>query len=325
MSILIPTCNRPYFFEKALKSALNQTYTNIEVIICDNSSNPQTEQIVRRYQSKRSELSIRYVKNGSNIGPIANQRKCLKLATGSYINFLMDDDLLHPQKIEKMLPFLTNNKNIALVTSRRLVIDDSGSPVKLLPKKEPFRIRQRAKYHLNGKEISTMMLRDQVNYIGEPTTVLFRKADLTEPFGNYSGKQAYNNVDVASWLNLLTSKNAVYITQPLSFFRKHSEQISKSVPSHMACLCDWIDHILDAHRLGVFDNQAEFVQAMQQLRRPILHQIPKWNSSTGGIYQAILIEKLRQIIGAIERIKSLDSLTEEFKALLANLENGSVK
>src|SRR5690606_29230089 len=114
VSVLIPTYNRPHFFEKALKSVLKQTYPHLEIIICDNSDNQQTKQIVKKYQ-KLSNTQIKYVRNPKNIGPIANQQQCFTLSTGEYINYLMDDDLFHPQKIEKMLPYLVNDGGVALV------------------------------------------------------------------------------------------------------------------------------------------------------------------------------------------------------------------
>ena len=73
------------------------------------------------------------------------------------------------------------------------------------------------------------MITNQKNYIGEPTTVLFRKSDLTEPYGMFDQRRYLCNVDVASWLSLLSKGKAVYIAETLSYFRLHSnQQLNKS-------------------------------------------------------------------------------------------------
>ena len=60
VSILIPTYNKPEFFEQALCSALGQTYQNIEVIVCDNSTDGRTERLIQCYFP---DARLRYVRN----------------------------------------------------------------------------------------------------------------------------------------------------------------------------------------------------------------------------------------------------------------------
>ena len=70
VSILMPTRNRPVFFKKALESALAQTYDNIEIIICDNSDNDETKQVVEMYLPTYS--FIHYEKNETDLKYIGN-------------------------------------------------------------------------------------------------------------------------------------------------------------------------------------------------------------------------------------------------------------
>jgi len=227
VSILIPTCDRPHYLEQALKSALDQTYPRMEIVICDNSEDDASERMVKAYQSKRKGHKIRYFRNSENLGPIINQQKCLELSKGKYVNYLMDDDLFHPVKIEKMMHYFLKYKEVSLVTSQRRIIDGDGHPI-YVPPVGTFRKLYDKDTIVDGRKLSERMLRDRTNYIGEPTTVLFRKKDLTEPFGVLSGQQIYFGVDLASWLNLLTRGKAVYMVQPLSYLRYHSQQLSKN-------------------------------------------------------------------------------------------------
>lgn len=235
VSILLPTYNRPHFFIQAFMSAINQTYENIEIIICDNSEETATEKLVEilvpHYQTP-----IRYFHNPKNIGHIANLRKCFDLAEGTYINYLMDDDLLHPQKIEKMMHYFLTQENLSLVTSSRLTIDEKGcqSP----PIRDAKKIFEQDTV-IDGRRLAAMILRLRLNYVGEPTTVLFKKECLDEPFGIYAGREAIFAFDIPTWFSLLEKGKAVYISEPLSYFRIHGAQLGKTPASSENIRKDW--------------------------------------------------------------------------------------
>ena len=238
VSILIPTRNRPEFFEKALQSALNQTYQNTEIIICDNSDNNKTGNIVKKYRARLGGSKIRYERNKQNIGPIANQHKCFDLSKGEYINYLMDDDVFHPVKIERMMHYFLNYRGITLVTSRRRVIDVHGKLLNVPKKYKTFKLLYSKDTIVDGFELGNRLLRDNTNYIGEPTTVLFRKKDLDEPLGMMNGRQALFAVDFVSWLNLLSKGKAVYITKTLSYLRYHPDQLSQNAGARFLSILD---------------------------------------------------------------------------------------
>lgn len=222
VSILIPTYNRPKMLLQALQSALNQSYPNIEIIIGDNSDNDLTW---RNLAPHLNNPKIKYFRNEINLGPVRNQQKCLEASTGEYVNYLMDDDLFHPQKIEKMMNYFLGHKDITLVTSHKLTIDKNNRVFQIY--QVPFTPLFSQDTILDGISFGNMMLRDRINYIGAPTMVLFRKKDLDEPFGVFAGIQAENNVDVATWLNLLAKGKAVYMAEPLSYFRVHRKQLTQ--------------------------------------------------------------------------------------------------
>ena len=104
VSILIPTYNRPHYFQLALKSALAQTYPNIEIIIGDDSTDNLTEELVRQSYLPMYK-NIIYIRNSPSLGQFQNDLFLFERATGDYINYLMDDDLLHPDKIQQMMSF----------------------------------------------------------------------------------------------------------------------------------------------------------------------------------------------------------------------------
>ncbi len=108
VSILIPTYNRPYYLKLALDSALAQTYSNIEIIIGDDSTNAETETLLRQHYLPNYN-NIIYIRNQSTLGQFHNDLMLLEYARGNYINFLMDDDLFHPHKIQRMMHYFSQD------------------------------------------------------------------------------------------------------------------------------------------------------------------------------------------------------------------------
>lgn len=237
VSILIPTYNRPLYFKQALISAITQTYPNIEIIICDDSTNDITQKIALRYV-KKFPHRVKYYRNQTNIGGKLNFQLAFQKATGMYVNYLMDDDVFHHHKIEKMMRYFLSDytNSIKLVTSYRQPIDAEG---KHLPDFSFTKKRFDVDTIMKGIDAGNSILLDG-NWIGEPTTVLFRKKDLVEPFGQFCGAQYFSAVDMASWFSLLLNGNLVYIADTLSYLRMHPSNVGKTTNMRINALYDWI-------------------------------------------------------------------------------------
>jgi len=128
VSILIPTWNRGFCIEKAINSALNQTWENIEIIISDNNSSDNTEYLVNILKTKHD--NIIYHKNSENIGAINNWKKCFNLASGEFIKILWSDDWLESNTIEKLIDPMLKDKNIAFTICRAELHDTNHKFVK---------------------------------------------------------------------------------------------------------------------------------------------------------------------------------------------------
>ena len=106
VSIIIPTYNRPDYLQRAVESSLKQTYRNIEVIVIDDHSDYDVSQLINRFQDKRLKL----FRNEINKGSVYSRNRGLGLSSGHYINFLDDDDVLLPEKIELQLKKFLNSQ-----------------------------------------------------------------------------------------------------------------------------------------------------------------------------------------------------------------------
>jgi glycosyltransferase involved in cell wall biosynthesis len=213
VSILIPTYNYSHHIDEAIQSALHQTYTNFEIVIVDDSSTDNTDEVVEKYLSDNR---IRYYKNPVNLGLVQNFNKCLGYAKGEYIKFLLADDKFEPTLLEKFVPILDQYPNVSLVTSNR---DTFGT-------KNKKRIMPLTGLQ-EGKKVIFESLRDKNgNWIGEPTTVMFRRSDLR--IGNFNPAY-YCLVDWDMWLRLLSVGDCFIVPETLSYFRVHSNQASQKI------------------------------------------------------------------------------------------------
>ncbi|XXM72458.1 glycosyltransferase family 2 protein [Lysinibacillus sphaericus] len=258
VSILIPAYNRPATLKTAVESALKQTYPNIEVIICDDSSDTRVQEMVS--SCFRSVENLRYYKNEKNLF-LENWHKLFVLASGEYVNYLMDDDILRENKIEKMMYFFQEFQDMKLVTSYRQTIDENGEWRAPLYATE--RLFQETRV-MSGKVFADMALSRCLNIIGEPTTVLFKKEDMKEKFGFFAGKQYSLLNDMATWLNLLSEGRAAYIPEPLSFFRIHAGQNNNVLgPSAFS---EWLDLLIASREKGFLSTDELYKRGLMNYR-----------------------------------------------------------
>lgn len=101
VSGIIPTHNRSQMVVHAIESMLNQTHSNIEVIVVDDGSSDDTEQVVSAYQNQYD--NVTYLKHDIPQGACAARNLGIQHAKGEFIAGLDDDDIWMPDRIEKML------------------------------------------------------------------------------------------------------------------------------------------------------------------------------------------------------------------------------
>lgn len=124
VSIGLPVYNGADFIDKAIDSLLAQTFTDFELIICDNASTDNTDQICRAYASKDSR--IRYYRNPRNLGAPMNYNRTVKLAKGKYFKWAAADDVHAPEYLEKCVQVLDNDPSVVLCHSKMTRIDETG-------------------------------------------------------------------------------------------------------------------------------------------------------------------------------------------------------
>jgi Glycosyl transferase family 2 len=221
VSILIAAWN-PRYFEKALRSALAQSYRNIEIVVCDDSREGSIKEIVDRCQD--TSIPIHYERNPERLMTRKNYERCFALARGEFIKFLNDDDWLEARCVERLVAALDSEPTAVLATSARSLVDEHGGPKHDWPATEPLFREDR---FVDGQSLGTALLLLGLNFIGEPSTTLFRASAAQigqETLFDFRGAQTRGIVDFLLWTRLLCRGDAVYLRERLSNFRIHPEQ-----------------------------------------------------------------------------------------------------
>lgn len=135
VSVIITTYKRPELLNRSLRSALNQTYPNIEVLVVDDnnpdsSARKETEVLLK--EKFVSYDNLRYLKMPENGGACAARNKGVSEAEGEFIHFLDDDDEMHPEKIAKQMAVFDADaeKKLAAVGCYGEVVDGEGNHIK---------------------------------------------------------------------------------------------------------------------------------------------------------------------------------------------------
>lgn len=124
LSIGLPVYNGERFLQQSLDSLLAQTFTDFELIISDNASTDNTEEICRSYAAK--DQRIRYYRNPENIGCAHNFNRVFELATGEYFKWAAYDDLHAPEFLQKCIEILDQDVTVILCHSQVYFIDEQG-------------------------------------------------------------------------------------------------------------------------------------------------------------------------------------------------------
>lgn len=125
-SIVIPTYNRAEFIEKTLKSVLEQTYEHYEVIVVDNCSTDNTEEVLRPYiESNR----IRFIKHDENYERARSRNTGMAAARGDFVTFLDSDDLMYPDNLKDAASFALKNPDLKCFHNLYDFVDENGRVV----------------------------------------------------------------------------------------------------------------------------------------------------------------------------------------------------
>lgn len=187
VSIILPTYNRSNYLERAIKSVLDQSFQEWELIIVDDASTDDTFKVLKKWQEKDGRIKVlRNKKNNYSANGISkNLNDGIHIAKGKYIARLDDDDYwCHKDKLKMQVDFLENNPEYVIVGGGMIVVDGLG--------KEKFRYLKKE----SDRDIrASALLSSPFSH----TTVMFLKS-VAEKVGFYGDNKLVE--DWTLWLKL---------------------------------------------------------------------------------------------------------------------------
>jgi glycosyltransferase involved in cell wall biosynthesis len=203
ITVLMPVYNCELYIKEAVDSVLNQTFTDFEFLIIDDTSTDKTVEIIKTYTDSR----IKLIEKPSNTGYTNSLNLGLQLAKGKYIARMDGDDISFPQRFERQMIFLEMNSDIVLCGSWYSKIG-SGDVIKV-PK--------------NHDNIKIALLKG--NCMAHPS-VMMRKQILDKlPVAYNVSKEPAEDYDL--WVRLVGIGKLHNLQEVLLNYRVHDKQVSQ--------------------------------------------------------------------------------------------------
>lgn len=196
VSIIMPSYNTAEYIREAIESVKAQSYTNWELLIVDDFSSDNTDEVVKSFLT---DVRIHYLKNNTNKGAAFSRNRALREAKGRWIAFLDSDDLWYPEKLEKQIHFMTDYGHYFSYTNYE-EIDANGTKcgIKITG---PKRITKRKMY----------------NYCWPGCLTVVYDADK---IGLIQIENIKKNNDYAMWLKIIRKADCYLLNEGLALYRR---------------------------------------------------------------------------------------------------------
>nr|ABM68317.1 WsbC [Anoxybacillus tepidamans] len=246
VSIVVATYfPRTDFFEKQLQSLNNQTYENIEIIICDDSANDaEYEKVKKTAENIISRFPCKVIRNEKNVGSNKTFERLTKEANGDYICYCDQDDIWLSEKVERLVSHITKH-HCTLVYSDLSLIDENDRIIHKSFKRSNFRLK-----HVHGDNTFAHLI-NRNSVTGCAMMIRTDVAKSAIPFPSYD-EYVHDH-----WLAICAAARGRigYIHDPMVLYRMHpNNQIGKKRLSNIYTIDDYV-----YYRIKKQFNRYEFI------------------------------------------------------------------
>lgn len=230
VSILLPTFEpNETFLKAAVDSVLHQSYPHWTLLIQDDPSSVPTEEIVQPYLK---DSRITFKRNEERLGIGGNWNACLRSVTGTFVQFLFQDDLWYRTFLEESLAVFEREKNVGMISIRHEYKPDEDEETKNFFERGPFRElsefweTQPATPTQPGRRFLLWWIKQglRLNVVGEPSFVMLRR-EVCEEIGTFR-EEMRQNLDLEYWIRALRVTDIHFLYQNLGIFRVHGNSAS---------------------------------------------------------------------------------------------------
>ncbi|MGD9568064.1 MAG: glycosyltransferase family 2 protein [Sedimentibacter sp.] len=220
VTIIIPAYNHEKYVKTCIESVLNQTYSNLEIIIFNDGSTDKTDEEIKSVIENNNK-NIKYISK-QNEGLCTTLNEGLKIANGKYVTFIASDDLWMSNRIEKLVGFLENNKCFHMVFSDTYFMygdiksTDRYSDYKSIIKKSFLN-------SVPNVNLYEVLLCENII----PAVTVLLKKECYENVGYYDTSIRFEDYDM--WLRISKKYSIAFIDEPLAYYRLHDRNMSKNI------------------------------------------------------------------------------------------------
>ena len=243
VSICIPAYNSAETVTATVRSALEQDYGNIEVVVTDDASTDGTADLLRGFGDR-----IRLSRNRRRLGQNHTANASIARSKGQLVKFLHADDRLEPHCVSRMVEALGEHPSAAMVFSRRRIELHHGSPAERAWRAEHSHTRKLGALN-PGNQLFEEMLADgfRDNWIGEPVCVMVRRACLRRlgSFHNY----VRQTIDLDLWARIAAHYDIAYVDEELAVYRRSEDSLGAFNWKHRL---GWLDPLWTLEALATF-------------------------------------------------------------------------
>jgi glycosyltransferase involved in cell wall biosynthesis len=244
VTIAIPTFNRAAWLKQCVLSALAQSYPHFEVLVSDNASTDETEEVLKEFDDRR----LRVVRQKSNIGLLRNWNACLAEARGEYIVLVPDDDRIAPQMLERCTALVRRKPRIPIV------ITLSDTFVVALARRFPaVRNQQLETGIFDGTDILEEFLEHR---IAPQMCSIMVRTEALRARGGFPLDLPYGS-DIAAWAPLLLLGRAGFVNESCATFCVHdaSQTAKLAIDVRLRDIRKITDTISNVADLSIGDQQ----------------------------------------------------------------------
>ncbi len=223
VSVVVASYNHAEYLEQRMDSLINQTYSNIEILVIDDCSTDNSVEILEKYASH---AKVRLIVRERNGGWVVVSNQGVEMSVGEFVIFANCDDACDPHMIERLVDAMRTNPTAGISYCRSLMIDDQGMLLgdDFLIRERAFRLRCHNDALLTQKEMSRFLLHSCV--IPNLSAALFRRRSYISCGGLTPEYRVCSDWDL--FFKIAAHYDVAYVAQPLNEFRQHKTTIRNS-------------------------------------------------------------------------------------------------
>lgn len=245
--------NNSQYVIQCLESIKNQTYSNIELIIIDDSSSDRSIEIIETWL-KDYRRPYRFIVHDKNRGVSPTCNEVLHIATGEYISFIATDDYWDPIKIGEQVEFLEAEASYAMCCSKATVVDSENNVIGQLAE---------------GLTEEALTFESILQGNNIPALTVMIRGQVIEEIGGFDESLKIEDWDL--WLRISERHKIGFLNKYLAFYRRHSTNVSNNILlmfDHMfLTISKWSDHaVFDQVKRKLLFERVHFLSTTNRLK-----------------------------------------------------------